>query len=44
VEKACEIYLKAAAAGGAAARLGERELRAIAAQFGVTPDPEMLGS
>jgi rhamnulose-1-phosphate aldolase len=43
VEKACEIYLKAAAAGGAAARLGEKELRAIAAQFGVTPDPEVLG-
>jgi len=44
VEKACEIYLKAAAAGGPAARLEEKALREIAAQFGVTPDPEILGS
>ncbi|MCF8062666.1 MAG: rhamnulose-1-phosphate aldolase [Deltaproteobacteria bacterium] len=44
VEKAAGIYLKAAAAGGPSARLGEKELTEIAERFGVTPDPEILGS
>jgi rhamnulose-1-phosphate aldolase len=42
VEKACEIYLKAMAAGGPSTCLGESELRKVAQRFGVTPDPEIL--
>ncbi len=44
VEKASEIYLKAAAAGGPNAWLTEDDLRAVAARFGVAPDEEILCS
>jgi len=43
-EKASEIYLKASTAGGVRATLGREDLRAIAAQFGVLPDEEILRS
>jgi len=42
VEKAAVIYLTAAASGGIRQMLGPEQLRALAEQFGVQPDPEML--
>ncbi len=44
VEKASEIYLKAAAAGGPNAWLTEDDLRAVAGHLGVVPDEEILCS
>lgn len=41
-EKAAEIYLKAAALGPVTKRLSTEQLSALAAAFGVEPDPEIL--
>lgn len=42
-EKAAEIYLKAAALGSVTRRLTTEQLTALAANFGVEPDREILG-
>lgn len=42
MEKAAEIYIKAASAGGVRNRLKIRQLSAIADRFGVTPDADIM--
>jgi len=42
-DKAAEIYLKVAAAGGPKRRLSLEHVKAIAKAVGVEPDPEILG-